>query len=248
MKILVCISHVPDTTSKINFSADGAEFDTNGVQYVINPCDEFSLARAMWFKEKQGASVTVITVGDASTEPSLRKSLAIGADDAIRIDAEATDGFAVAKQLAEVIKGNSYDLILMGRESIDYNGAMVPGILSTLIDFNFINACVGLEIEGTAATATKEIDGGTESLSSSLPLVVAGQKGLVEEKDLRIPNMRGIMMARKKPLAVVASNNAEALTKAVKFDKPEEKSACKMVDAGAIDDLIDLLHNDAKVI
>ncbi|MDG1804790.1 electron transfer flavoprotein subunit beta/FixA family protein [Flavicella sp.] len=248
MKILVCISHVPDTTSKINFSADGAEFDTNGVQYVINPYDEFSLARAMWFKEKQGASVTVITVGDASTEPSLRKSLAIGADDAIRIDAEATDGFAVAKQLAEVIKGNSYDLILMGRESIDYNGAMVPGILSTLIDFNFINACVGLEIEGTAATATKEIDGGTESLSSSLPLVVAGQKGLVEEKDLRIPNMRGIMMARKKPLAVVASNNAEALTKAVKFDKPEEKSACKMVDAGAIDDLIDLLHNDAKVI
>lgn len=248
MKILVCISHVPDTTSKINFSADGAEFDTNGVQYVINPYDEFSLARAMWFKEKQGASITVITVGDASTEPSLRKSLAIGADDAIRIDAEATDGFAVAKQLAEVIKGNSYDLILMGRESIDYNGAMVPGILSTLIDFNFINACVGLEIEGTAATATKEIDGGTESLSSSLPLVVAGQKGLVEEKDLRIPNMRGIMMARKKPLAVVASNNAEALTKAVKFDKPEEKSACKMVDAGAIDDLIDLLHNDAKVI
>lgn len=248
MKILVCISHVPDTTSKINFSADGAEFDTNGVQYVINPYDEFSLARAMWFKEKQGASVTVITVGDASTEPSLRKSLAIGADDAIRIDAEATDGFAVAKQLAEVIKGNSYDLILMGRESIDYNGAMVPGILATLIDFNFINACVGLEIEGTAATATKEIDGGTESLSSSLPLVVAGQKGLVEEKDLRIPNMRGIMMARKKPLAVVASNNAEALTKAVKFDKPEEKSACKMVDAGAIDELIDLLHNDAKVI
>mgnify|MGYP001063198450 CR=1 FL=1 len=248
MKILVCISHVPDTTSKINFSADGAEFDTNGVQYVINPYDEFSLARAMWFKEKQGASVTVITVGDASTEPSLRKSLAIGADDAIRIDAEATDGFAVAKQLAEVIKGNSYDLILMGRESIDYNGAMVPGILATLIDFNFINACVGLEIEGTAATATKEIDGGTESLSSSLPLVVAGQKGLVEEKDLRIPNMRGIMMARKKPLAVVASNNAEALTKAVKFDKPEEKSGCKMVDAGAIDELIEFLHNDAKVI
>jgi electron transfer flavoprotein beta subunit len=248
MKILVCISHVPDTTSKINFSADAAEFDTNGVQYVINPYDEFSLARAMWFKEKQGATVTVITVGNASTEPSLRKSLAIGADDAIRIDAEATDGFAVAKQLAEVVTGNNYDLILMGRESIDYNGAMVPGILATLIDYNFINACVGLEINGTEATATKEIDGGTETLSSSLPLVIAGQKGLVEEKDLRIPNMRGIMMARKKPLTVVASNNAEAFTKAVKFDKPEEKSACKMVDAEAIDELIDLLHNDAKVI
>ena len=248
MKILVCISHVPDTTSKINFSADGAEFDTNGVQYVINPYDEFSLARAMWFKEKQGASITVITVGNASTEPSLRKSLAIGADDAIRIDAEATDGFAVAKQIAEVVKGNDYDLILTGRESIDYNGAMVPGILATLVDFNFVNACVGLEIEGTDATVTKEIDGGTETLSSSLPLVIAGQKGLVQEKDLRIPNMRGIMMARKKPLTVIASNSAEANTKAVKFDKPEAKSACKMVDAGAIDELIDLLHNEAKVL
>ena len=248
MKILVCISHVPDTTSKINFSADGAEFDKNGVQYVINPYDEFSLARAMWFKEKQGASVTVITVGDATTEPSLRKSLAIGADDAIRIDAEATDGFAVAKQLAEVVKGNNYDLILMGRESIDYNGAMVPGMLATFIDYNFINACVGLEIEGSNASAIKEIDGGTENLSSSLPLVVAGQKGLVEEKDLRIPNMRGIMMARKKPLAVVTSNNSEAATKSISFDKPEEKGACKMVDAEAIDELIDLLHNEAKVI
>ena len=248
MKILVCISHVPDTTSKINFSADGSEFDTNGVQYVINPYDEFSLARAMWFKEKQGASITVITVGGAATEPSLRKSLAIGADDAIRIDAEATDGFAVAKQLAEIVKQNSYDLILTGRESIDYNGAMVPGILATLIDYNFVNACVGLEIDGTNVTAIKEIDGGTENLSTSLPIVIAGQKGLVEEKDLRIPNMRGIMMARKKQLVIIASNNAEATTKAVKFDKPKQKGACKIVDAGAIDELIDLLHNEAKVI
>ncbi len=248
MKILVCISHVPDTTSKINFSADGAEFDTNGVQYVINPYDEFALARAMWFKEKQGANITVITVGNSSTEPSLRKSLAIGADDAIRIDAEATDGFAVAKQLAEVIKSNNYDVILTGRESIDYNGAMVPGMLATLIDYNFINACVGLEIDGTAVTATKEIDGGTEALTSALPIVVAGQKGMVEEKDLRIPNMRGIMMARKKPLVIVASNNSEAATKAVKFDKPEAKGACKMIDVDAIDELIDLLQNEAKVL
>lgn len=248
MKILVCISHVPDTTSKINFSADAAKFDTNGVQYVINPYDEFSLARAMWFKEKQGASVTVITVGNATTEPSLRKSLAIGADDAIRIDTEATDGLAVAKELAAVVKENNYDLILTGRESIDYNGAMVPGMLATLIDYNFINACVGLEIEENKATAIKEIDGGTETLSTSLPLVIAGQKGLVEEKDLRIPNMRGIMMARKKPLTVLAGNNSQASTKAVKFDKPEAKSACKMIDAGAIDELIDLLHNEAKVI
>lgn len=248
MKILVCISHVPDTTSKINFTADNTEFDTNGVQYVINPYDEFSLARAMWFKEKQGASITVVTVGDASTEPSLRKSLAIGADDAIRIDTEAVDGFSVAKQLAEIVKANNYDLILTGRESIDYNGAMVPGMLATIIDYNFVNACVGLEIDGESATVTKEIDGGTETFSTSLPLVIAGQKGLVEEKDLRIPNMRGIMMARKKPLTVAAAIETTASTKINSFQKPEEKSACKMVEATNLDSLIDLLHNEAKVI
>tara|TARA_B100000809_G_scaffold266357_1_gene328680 strand:- start:3743 stop:4489 length:747 start_codon:yes stop_codon:yes gene_type:complete len=248
MKILVCISHVPDTTSKINFTADNAEFDTNGIQYVINPYDEFSLARAMWFKEKQGANITVLTVGNATTEPSLRKSLAIGADDAIRIDTEATDGFFVAKQIAEIAKANNYDLILTGRESIDYNGAMVPGMLATLLDYNFVNACVGLEIDGNNATAIKEIDGGTETFSTTLPLVIAGQKGLVQEKELRIPNMRGIMMARKKPLTIAASIETSANTKAVLFEKPEEKSACKMVDAADIDGLIDLLHNEAKVI
>jgi electron transfer flavoprotein beta subunit len=248
MKILVCISHVPDTTSKINFTADNAEFDTNGVQYVINPYDEFSLARAMWFKEKQGATVTVISVGNNTTEPSLRKSLAIGADAAIRIDAEATDGFFVAKQIAEIAKANSYDLILTGRESIDYNGAMVPGMLATLLDYNFVNACVGLEIDENKVTATKEIDGGTETFSTTLPLVIAGQKGLVEEKELRIPNMRGIMMARKKPLTIATAIEISANTKAVRFEKPEEKSACKMVDASDIDGLIDLLHNEAKVI
>lgn len=248
MKILVCISHVPDTTSKINFTADNAEFDTNGVQYVINPYDEFSLARAMWFKEKQGASITVVTVGDASTEPSLRKSLAIGADDAIRIDAVAKDGLFVAKQLAEIVKANNYDLILTGRESIDYNGAMVPGMLATLLDYNFVNACIGLEIDGNNATAIKEIDGGNETFSTTLPLIIAGQKGLVEEKDLRIPNMRGIMMARKKPLTIASAIETSAGTKAIRFEKPEEKSACKMVDASDIDGLIDLLHNEAKVI
>lgn len=248
MKILVCISHVPDTTSKINFTENDSAFDTNGVQFVINPYDEFALARAMWFKEKQGASITVVTVGNATTEPTLRKALAIGADDAIRIDAEATDGFFVAKQLAEVAKSNGYDLILTGRESIDYNGGMVPGMLATLLDYNFVNACIGVEIENNTATAIKEIDGGNETLTTSLPLVLAGQKGLVEEKDLRIPNMRGIMMARKKPLAVVPATDTEAATKAVQFEKPAEKSACKMVDASDIDGLIDLLHNEAKVI
>lgn len=248
MKILVCISHVPDTTSKINFSDNDSKFDATGVQFVINPYDEFCLTRAMWFKEKQGATVTVVNVGNASTEPTLRKALAIGADDAIRVDVEATDGFAVAKELAAVVKNGKYDLVLAGRESIDYNGGMVPGMLASLTDYNFVNGCTGMEVDGTAVSLTREIDGGSEKLSTSLPLVVAGQKGLVEEKDLRIPNMRGIMMARQKPLAVVASVAPTETTSAISFEKPAPKGAVKLVAADQIDELIDLLHNEAKVI
>ncbi|WP_028891311.1 electron transfer flavoprotein subunit beta/FixA family protein [Tenacibaculum sp. 47A_GOM-205m] len=246
MKILVCISHVPDTTSKINFTDNDTKFDTNGVQYVINPYDEFSLTRAMWFKEKQGASVTVVSVGGASTEPTLRKALAIGADDAIRVNAEPTDGFMVAKELAEVVKNGGYDLVLAGKESADYNGQMVPGMLASLLDFNFVNGCVGVEVDGTNATLSREIDGGEEKVSSTLPMVIAGQKGIVEEKDLRIPNMRGIMMARKKPLSVVEPIGAAAATSTQNFEKPAPKGAVKLVDN--VDDLINLLHNEAKVI
>ena len=248
MKILVCISHVPDTTSKINFTENNSKFDNNGVQFVINPYDEFALTRAMWFKEKQGATVTVVTVGNNTTEPTLRKALAIGADDAIRVNAEATDGLTVAKELAEVVKNGAYNLVLAGKESIDYNGGMVPGMLAALLDYNFVNACVGLEIEGDKATITREIDGGKEQLSSNLPLIVAGQKGLVEEKDLKIPNMRGIMMARKKVLTVVEPTINETATVTSSFEKPAAKSACKIVDANNIDELISLLHNEAKVI
>jgi len=248
MKILVCISHVPDTTSKINFVENDAKFDTNGVQFVINPYDEFCLTRAMWFKEKQGASVTIVNVGGPETEPTLRKGLAIGADSAIRVNVNPTDGFQVAKELAAVVKNGGYDLVLAGKESADYNGQMVPGMLATLLDFNFINGCVGLEIEGTAVSAIREIDGGNETLSVSLPLVVGGQKGIVEEKDLRIPNMRGIMMARKKPLQVVEALGGGASTSIESFEKPAPKGAVKLIDAGNIDELISLLHSEAKVI
>ncbi len=248
MKILVCISHVPDTTSKINFAENDTKFDTNGVQFVINPYDEFSLTRAMWFKEKQGATVTVVNVGNATTEPTLRKALAIGADDAIRVNADAADGFFVAKQIAEVVKNGGYDLVIAGRESIDYNGGMVPGMLAAILDYNFVNGCIGLEIEGSIATATREIDGGSEKVSTELPLVIAGQKGLVEEKDLRIPNMRGIMMARKKPLNVVEVIEASTNTTSASFEKPAPRGAVKLVDADNVDELINLLHNEAKVI
>ena len=248
MKILVCISHVPDTTSKINFTKGDTKFDTNGVQFVINPNDEFGLTRAMWFKEKQGANVTVVNVGGAETEPTLRKALAIGADAAIRVNRAATDGFSVAKQLAQVVKDGGYDLVIAGRESIDYNGGMVPGMIAGLINANFINNCIGLEIEGTTAKAIREIDGGKETLSTTLPLVIGGQKGLVEESDLKIPNMRGIMMARQKPLTILEPVEATAETTSVKFEKPAPKGAVKLIAPDNLDALIDLLHNEAKVI
>lgn len=248
MKILVCISHVPDTTSKINFTDENSKFDTNSVQFVINPNDEFGLTRAMWFKEKQGANVTVINVGLADTEPTLRKALAIGADAAIRINTAATDGLSVAKQLAKVIKDDSFDLVIAGRESIDYNGGMVPGMIAGLTGANFVNNCIGLEVEGSTATATREIDGGKETLNTSFPLVIGGQKGLVEESDLKIPNMRGIMMARKKPLTVLDPVDVTQETSSVKFEKPAAKGAVKLVSPDNLDELIDLLHNEAKVI
>lgn len=248
MKILVCISHVPDTTSKINFINDDTKFDTNGVQFVINPNDEFGLTRAMWFKEKQGATITVASVGGPETEPTLRKALAIGADEAIRVNKAATDGFTVAKELANIIINKRFDLIIAGRESIDYNGGMVPGMIAGLIDTNFVNNCIGLNIDGQTVKVTREIDGGKETISTSLPLVIGGQKGLVEESDLRIPNMRGIMMARKKPLTVVEGSDENNETSIIKFEKLPPKGAVTLVSSDNIDQLIDLLHKEAKVI
>ncbi|RAR50246.1 electron transfer flavoprotein subunit beta/FixA family protein [Flavobacterium lacus] len=248
MKILVCISHVPDTTSKINFTNGDSKFDTNGVQFVINPNDEFGLTRAIWFQEQQGANVTVVNVGGPDTEPTLRKALAIGANEAIRVNASPTDGFFVAKQLAEVIKQGHYDLVICGKESLDYNGGMVPGMIAGLLGYNFINSCIDVKVDGSSAKVIREIDGGKETSSATLPLVIGGQKGLVEEKDLRIPNMRGIMTARTKVLTVLEPLDATISTKAVKFEKPAPKSAVKLVSADNLDELVRLLHNEAKVI
>ncbi|MGV9003422.1 electron transfer flavoprotein subunit beta/FixA family protein [Flavobacterium sp.] len=248
MKILVCISHVPDTTSKINFVNGDTEFDTNGVQYVINPNDEYGLTRAIWFQEKQAANVTIVNVGGPETEPTLRKALAIGANDAIRVNAAPTDGFFVAKQLAEVVKNGNYDLIICGKESLDYNGGMVPGMLATLLNANFVNSCIGITVDGNAVSLVREIDGGKETVSTTLPLVIGGQKGLVEEKDLRIPNMRGIMTARTKVLTILEPVDADKKTKSVKFEKPAPRSAVKLISPDNLDELINLLHNEAKVI
>ena len=248
MKILVCISSVPDTTSKINFTADKSAFDKTGIQWVINPLDEFALSKAIKLQESQGATVTVVNVGDSTTEPVIRKALAIGANDAVRVNTEAKDSFSVAKEIAEVAKNGGYDLILCGKESLDYNGGAVPAMVAQLLDQPFINACVCLEVNGEEINAIREIEGGKETVSVKLPLVIAGQKGLVEEKELIIPNMRGIMSARTKALNVVESINAESKVDSVSFDSVPPRAAVKLVDADNLDELVRLLHEEAKVI
>lgn len=248
MKILVCISCVPDTTSKINFINNDTEFDKDGVQFVINPNDEFGLTRAIWFKEKNNSSVDVVSVGNQSIETVLRKTLAIGADKAIRINKNPKDSFETASYLSQYIKENPYDLIIAGRESIDYNGAMVPGMISEILNINFVTNCVNIEIDSNKAIIEREIEGGKEILSCELPLIVGGQKGIVEEEDLKIPNMRGIMQARKKPLEVIEPVDVIHKTTTVKFYKPETNKEIKMIDAQDLDKLIDLLHNEAKVL
>lgn len=248
MNIVVCISSVPDTTSKINFTENNTKFDANGIQFVINPNDEFGLTKAMMLKEANGGTVKVITVGDASAEPVIRKSLAIGADSAVRINKVATDSFSTAKEIANYLSENPADLIIAGKESLDYNGGAVPGIIAEMLNLPFINACNGLEISGDNAKATREIDGGKETLSTNLPVVIGGQKGLVEESELRIPNMRGIMQARTKPLEVIEATENTSLSSSISFDKPAEKGACKLVDADNVAELVSLLQNEAKVI
>lgn len=248
MKILVCISSVPDTTSKINFTPDNCKFDPTGVQFIINPNDEFCLTKAILLKEKLGATITLINVGTAETEPILRKAYAIGADDIIRIDATPTDALMVATEIAKVAKEGAYDLIICGKESLDYNGGMVGGYLAALLDLPFINKCIGLEIEGNCVTAAREVEGGKELLSASLPLVIAGQKGLTQEKDLRIPNMRNLMAARTKAIDVRAAEAASKGTTIVGFEKMPAKQPVKMIAADDLDTLINLLENEAKVI
>lgn len=248
MKILVCISSVPDTTSKINFTPDNCKFDPTGVQFIINPNDEFCLTKAILLKEKLGATITLINVGTAETEPILRKAYAIGADDIIRIDATPTDALMVATEIAKVAKEGAYDLIICGKESLDYNGGMVGGYLATLLDLPFINKCIGLEIEGNSVTAAREVEGGKELLSASLPLVIAGQKGLTQEKDLRIPNMRNLMAARTKAIDVRAAEGTSKGTTIVGFEKMPAKQPVKMIAADDLDTLINLLENEAKVI
>lgn len=244
MKILVCISNVPDTTTKINF-ADNKALNATGVQFIINPYDEIALTRALEIKEAGGGTVTVINVGGPGTEPNIRKALAIGADDAIRVNAEPTDAYFVATQIAEVVKKNGYDVVLTGRESIDYNSGQVPLMIAELLDWPSVAVATKLDIAGATATLEREIDGGKEVLTTSLPFVASAQKGMSEP---RIPNMRGIMTARTKPLTVVEAVACDNLTNSVYYELPAAKSACKMLAPDKVEDLVNLLHTEAKVI
>jgi electron transfer flavoprotein beta subunit len=243
MKILVCISHVPDTTSKINFIDNNTKFDPSGVQFIIGPYDDYALARAIELKESLGATVTVINVGPADTEPTIRKALAIGADDAVRVNADPTDSFFVASQIAEHAKG--YDLVLMGRESIDFNGGVVHAMVGEMLGLPSFSPVMKLEVDGTKVKMAREIEGGKEYLEASLPLVAGCQEPIAEWK---IPNMRGIMSARTKPLKVVEPKSVEASVQLQKFELPAPKGAVKMISADNVAELVAKLKNEAKVL
>jgi len=246
MKILVCISKSPDTTSKIAFTDGDTKFDENGVQYIVNPYDEwYALVRALEMKEANGGSVTIITVGPAADDAIMRKALAIGADDAVRIDTEPTDAYFTAMQIAEYAKANGFDLVMTGKETINYNGSQVGGMIAEAMDSTFVSLASKLEVSGSTATLDIEIVGGVQTVEISLPAVISCAKGMAEQ---RIPNMRGIMAARTKPLNVVAPASIDALTSFTSYSLPPAKSEVKMIDPENMEELVELLHNEAKVI
>lgn len=249
MKILVCISNVPDTTTKIKFTADGKQFDSTGVQWIINPWDELALTRALELKETSNGlidKITVINVGTKDTEITIRKALAIGADNAVRIDAIPTDAFAVASELAKYIENNPFDLILTGIESSDYNGNAVGGILAELLNITHVSAVSAIDLKDGKFEVTREIDGGKQILSVPTPFVAAVQKGIAKEP--RIASMRGVMAARTKQLEVITPANIPPLTEYLNFELPQPKGKCKMIPAEQLDELVRVLHDEIKAI
>lgn len=246
MKILVPISVVPDTTSKIAFTDGDTKFNEDGIQWIVNPYDEwYALVRALEITEKDGGTVTVISVGDASAEPVIRKALALGAHDAVRIDTKPTESYIVAKELANYAQGKGFDLVLLGKETINYNGSEVGGMLAEFLGMPYISLASKLEVSGGVATLDRTIEGGTEVVEVKLPVVASASKGMAEQ---RIPNMRGIMAARTKPLTVIPASGVAAKTATVKYSLPAPKSSVKLVDPENMDELVRLLHEEAKSI
>jgi electron transfer flavoprotein beta subunit len=247
MKILVCVSKTPDTTSKIAFTDGNTKFDEAGVQWIINPYDEwYSLVRAIELKEANpAATIHLVTVGNADAEPIIRKALALGGDEAIRVNTDNSDAYYIAAQIAEVAKQGGYDLIFTGKETIDYNGSSIGGMVAELVDAPYISLATKFDLNGTTATVIREIDGGEETAEVVLPIVVSCQKGMAEQ---RIPNMRGIMAARTKPLKVVEPIAVDALTSIQSFELPPAKAGVKLVAPDNVAELVRLLHEEAKAI
>lgn len=246
MKILVCVSKTPDTTSKIAFTDGNSKFDENGVQWIINPYDEwYSLVRAIELKEKDPSTIVhLVTVGGSDAEPIIRKALALGGDEAIRINADGSDSYYIASQIAAVAK-DGYDLVFTGKETIDYNGSSIGAMVAELLDAPYISLATKFELNGNTATVTREIEGGEEVAEMTLPAVVSCQKGVAEQ---RIPNMRGIMAARTKPLKVVEPVAVDALTSVASFELPPAKAGVKLVSPDNVGELVRLLHEEAKAI
>jgi len=247
MKILVCISRTPDTTAKIAFKDNNTKFATDGVQWIINPYDEwYALVRAIELKEKDpSVTIHLITAGTADTEPIIRKALALGGDEAIRVDTAQDDAFFIASQLAAAAKEGNYDLVMTGKETIDHNGSSIGGMLAELLDLDFISLATKLDIDGSKATVSREIEGGEEVIAAQLPLVISCQKGMAEA---RIPNMRGIMAARTKPLKIIAPITVDSLTSTRSFSLPPAKAGVKLIPAETPELLVKLLREEAKVI
>ena len=245
MKLLVCISKTPDTTSKIAFTEGNTKFDENGVQWIINPYDEwYALVRAIEMKEQDPAvTIHLVTVGEADTEPIIRKALALGGDEAIRINIQSNDSFVVASQIAAIAKEGAYDLILTGKETIDYNSACIGSMLSGLLDLPYVSLANEMTLNGNTASVKREIEGGEETCEVTLPAIVSCQKGMAEQ---RIPNMRGIMAARTKPLKVVEPIAVQATTSIKNYDLPPAKSGVKLVAADNVEELVRLLKEEAK--
>lgn len=246
MKLLVCVSKTPDTTSKIAFKNNNTEFDASGVQFIMNPYDEwYALVRALELKEAQGGTVTLINVGPADNDQIIRKGLALGADDAVRINLNAESSLNVAKQIAEYAKNENYDIIFLGKESIDYNGSEVGAMIAEYLDLPFISYASKMDMNGNAATIARDIEGGTEVVEVETPFVISASKGMAEQ---RIANMKGIMTAKTKPLKVVEPIAFEDVTVATHYEMPPPKSAVKMISPDNMDELVRLLHEEAKVI
>ena len=247
MKILVCVTKTPDTTSKIAFTDNNTKFAQAGVQWIINPYDEwYALIRAIELKEKDSSIIIhLVTVGAPDNDPIIRKALALGGDEAIRVNAESQDSYFIASQIAEVARQGAYDIVFTGKETIDYNGSSIGGMVAELLDMPYVSLATKFELSGTSATITREIEGGEEICSVVLPVVVSCQKGFAEA---RIPNMRGIMAARTKPLKVAEPVSTDPLTTIRSYELPSPKSGVKMISADKPEELVTLLHEEAKVI